>query len=383
MLSVLLSLSLIGAEPKSIEAQAGRGYALAVVVDDGPLVHTGQIFPSGPQSQPTPPADQVRQAWARLESSLKQAGSSTAKLVRLHAYVTHPSVTRLIEQELKTRFPGSYQPALTVVETALPGDGVMLAFDAVALSDRSATAVERFKDERSGLPARSALLPTGGVTYISGQAEKGDGTVVGATQATMESLLKTLKWLELSPADVVHVKAFLTPMRESSAATKAIVESFAAEVPPPVTLVEWKSTLPIEIELVVASQPRRVGSPVEFLTPPGMTPSPVFARVTRIHSPRRVYVSGLVSPRVKDAPPDEVVDLFAQLDRVLTAAESDLLHCAKATYYVATDDASRTLNEVRPRFYEAQRPPAASKAMVRGLGRENISLSLDMIAVPR
>lgn len=383
MLSLVFSLSLLGTEPRSIEPQPMRGFANAVLIDDGALVHTGQIFPSGPQSQPTPPADQVRQVWSRLESTLKQAGASPAKIVRLQAYVTHSSVTRLVEQELQSRFRGTYQPALTVVETALPGEGVMVGLDAIALTDQGSASVERLPDERSGQPARSAILPAGGVTYISGQAEKGDGTVVGATQATMESLLKTLQWLELSPADVVHVKAFVAPMNEASAVTKAIGESFTAEVPPPVTLVSWVSTLPIEIELVVASPRRGGGSPMDFLTPPGMTASPVFARVTRINSPRRIYVSGLVSPRVKDAPPEEIVDLFTQLDRVLTLGESDLKHCAKATYYVATDETSRTLNEIRPRFYDAQRPPAASKAFVRGLGRDKVGISLDMIAVPR
>ncbi len=383
MLSLVFSLSLLSAEPRSIEPQAMRGFANAVVMDGGGLVHTGQIFPSGPQSQPTPPADQVRQAWARLESTLKQAGSTSSRIIRLHAYVTHSSVTKLVEQELQSRFRGTYQPALTVVETALPSEGVMVGLDAIAMTDNATTTVERFADERSGLPARSAILPTGGVTYISGQAEKGDGTLEGATQATMESLLKTLKWLELSPADVVHVKAFLTPMNEASVATKAILESFTAEVPPPVTLVSWVSTLPIEIELVVASPVRKEGPAIEYLTPPGMTTSPVFARVTRINSPRRIFVSGLVSPRGKDAPPDEVVDLFAQLDRVLSQSESDLTLVAKATYYVATDETSRTLNEVRPRFYDAQRPPAASKAFVRGMGRDKVGISLDMIAVPR
>ena len=383
MLSLLLSLALVGAEPRSIESQPQRGFANAVVIDAGALVHTGQILPSGPLSQPTPPADQVRQVWLRLESTLKQAGSSSTRIVRLHAYVTHSSVTRLVEQELQSRYRGTFQPALTVVETALPGEGVMVALDAIALTDNSTTSVERFKDERSGLPARSAILPAGGVTYISGQAEKGDGTVVGATQATMASLLKTLKWLELSPADVVHAKAFVTPMSEASAVTKAIGESFTAEVPPPVTLVAWVSALPIEIELVVASPVRNDAPAIEYLTPPGMTASPVFARITRINSPRRLYVSGLVSPRVKEAPPEEVVDLFAQLDRVLSLGESDLTRIAKATYYVATDETSRTLNEVRPRFYDAQRPPAASKAVVRGLGRDQVGISLDMIAVPR
>jgi hypothetical protein len=34
-------------------------------------------------------------------------------------------------------------------------------------------------------------------------------------------------------------------------------------------------------------------------------------------------------------------------------------------------------------FYDPQRPPAASKAMVRGTGREKRTITWDMIAVPK
>jgi enamine deaminase RidA (YjgF/YER057c/UK114 family) len=68
--------------------------------------------------------------------------------------------------------------------------------------------------------------------------------------------------------------------------------------------------------------------------------------------------------------------------RVLAAGGSDLLHLAKATYYVADDVTSRKLNEVRPEYYDPKHPPAASKAGVRGTGKQNRTVTLDMIAVP-
>ena len=74
--------------------------------------------------------------------------------------------------------------------------------------------------------------------------------------------------------------------------------------------------------------------------------------------------------------------MFSQLQVILKASGSDLRHLAKATYYVSDNDASVKLGELRPKFYDAQRPPAASKAQVFGVGMANRSLTLDMIAVP-
>ncbi|HVC96352.1 MAG TPA: hypothetical protein VND64_21890 [Pirellulales bacterium] len=49
---------------------------------------------------------------------------------------------------------------------------------------------------------------------------------------------------------------------------------------------------------------------------------------------------------------------------------------------MADDDASNQLNTLRPEYYDPQCPPAANKAMVRGVGRAGRAVTLDMIAVP-
>lgn len=73
---------------------------------------------------------------------------------------------------------------------------------------------------------------------------------------------------------------------------------------------------------------------------------------------------------------------MGKLPDILKASGSDMRHLAKATYYVSDNDASAKLNELRPKFYDPQRPPAASKAQVFGVGVADKSLTLDMIAVP-
>jgi enamine deaminase RidA (YjgF/YER057c/UK114 family) len=373
------------ADVTPIEPDAKLGRSAAVLVSGGPLVQTGQVFPTGPAVSPTPPGDQVRQVFSRLDDVLKAAKSQLAFTVKLNVYVSHPSVTELVDKELASRFAGKTPPAVCFVQTPLPDASVMVAVDAVARTDMPSPAqVTRTKPSQSGRPAITAVLPDGPQVYISGQAEKGDGTLADATKQTMASLVATLKFLELSTSDVVHVKAFLTPMSEASAAIKEIVAAFPGEIAPPISLVEWESGNPIEIELVAAAKSPSGAAPrLEFLTPPEMKSSPVFARVVRVNVPQRIYVSGLFGTHDDPNSVDEVRNLFATLQRLTSAGGSDLHHLAKATYYVSDDAPSKHLNDLRPEFYDPARPPAASKAKVLGTGRAGRTITLDMLAVPK
>jgi enamine deaminase RidA (YjgF/YER057c/UK114 family) len=74
--------------------------------------------------------------------------------------------------------------------------------------------------------------------------------------------------------------------------------------------------------------------------------------------------------------------LFSNLKKILDATGSDWSHLAKATYYFSDDAASAAHNAQRPDYYNPQRPPAASKAKVKGVGPSAHGINLDMIAVP-
>ncbi|MDP1798404.1 MAG: Rid family hydrolase [Planctomycetaceae bacterium] len=367
-------------EPKSIEGDPKTGQALAIVSEWGYLAYTGQIFPTGPSVAPTPPEEQIADVFRQLDRLVTPKG-----VLKLNVYVHEPSIAALITKQLAKRYSGGYQPAVCFVQTAMPSGGVVVGLDAVVEvgAPPSEGMVRREKPSVKGRPSPLAFLPSGGTAYISGQAEKGDGTVADATKKTMESLFKTLTFLECRPADVVQIKAFLTPMKDSTIAIKEIVAAFGDEVAPPVSVVEWKSTLPIEIEMVVSSRSRPEAPRIEYLTPPEMKASPVYARVTRINTPGQIFVGGLLGKTEMPSSADEVRDVFATLKRVTEAAGSDLKHLAKATYYVSDEAVSSHLNTVRPEFYDPERPPAASKAMVIGTGSLGRTLTLDMIAVPK
>jgi enamine deaminase RidA (YjgF/YER057c/UK114 family) len=365
------------------QPSAETARSAAVMVPSAPLLTVGQILPLGPSLEPTAPDDQVREVFSRLESALKQGGSDWAHVARLNVYVAHHDVYRMVVSQLKSRFPAQKWPAVSVVLTSLPQPAVMVAVDAVAVSTRTPTAVELKTGSTGTSPASWSLAPAGSIVFVSGQAETADGTLAAATAATMTSLFKTLKFVDLSPAQVTHVKAFLTPMTSAAVAREQIRKAFEPGPCPPISFVEWVSTLPIEIELV-ATGPAVADRPViEFLTPPDMTASPVFCRVTRVQSPQLIFTSGLLGSSAEPDSADEVRGMYGQLQSLMTTAGSDLTHLAKATYYVSNDAVSQRLNDVRPEFYDPQRPPAASKAVVAGTGTQGRTFTMDLIAVPK
>src|SRR5205085_2639883 len=104
---------------------------------------------------------------------------------------------------------------------------------------------------------------------------------------------------------------------------------------PPSVLVEWKSSVPIEIELIAWRGKLRYGVPIEYLTPPGMKASPNYSRVARVNDGKLIYLSSFYGAKDND-PAAEIPDIFEQMGKVLEKAGSDYRHLAKATYYVTS-----------------------------------------------
>jgi enamine deaminase RidA (YjgF/YER057c/UK114 family) len=346
-----------------------------VVVDDVPLVHTAQFATAtGPLER------QVADTVAQLRAALESLGSSLDRIVRLHVCAATDEIAAAALPLLEAAFPGGHRPAITRVVGGLPLSGSLIALDAVAATTSSAPAI-------SG-SAAGRILPPGTRIFVSGQAKEAD-TLAEATRLTLAGLGDSLAFLGRTRADVVQYKAFVDPATGADVVRREIAAFHGAEPAPPVVIVEWKSgrRQPIEIELVAWGGPAAAPAGPEYLTPPGMTASPIYCRVVRVAASPLVYVGGLSMARDGDradakTAEREVHAVFGNFAKVLAAAGSDLRHLVKATYYVSTDATSAALNAVRPSYYEPARPPAASKAMVPGSGRADAGLVLDMIAVP-
>jgi enamine deaminase RidA (YjgF/YER057c/UK114 family) len=322
-----------------------------------------------------------------LTNALVEAKSGLNRLVKINVYATRADVIKEMKTVLAEKFRGEHRPAATYVITRLPHPDALVAVDGVGASALATDG--KVKLIRSPLVyggdrmMHVAILPEGERIYVSGQAEQGN--LAEATRKTLESLRKTLNFLKLADVNIVQFKAFLQPMANVREVEQEFAKFFGDEPVPPLVFVEWKSgaAVPIEIELIAGagSAPAQNRQPIEFLTPPGMTASPVYARVTRISNGETIYISGLYGDQAT-TPAGEVDAIFTKLEDLLGKTNSDLKHLVKATYYVTDEESSARLNAIRPKYYDPKRPPAASKAFVSGVGLDRKTITLDMIAIP-
>lgn len=367
-------------EPKYLPADEFTGGATAVVVGDVSLVHTAQFTDGGTVK----PAEQAERVLRTVLAAVEGGGGDRNRVVKLNVCVAEAAAVGPVREVIAKQFPEGKRPAVGFVVGKLPEPNAVVAIDAVAVAGGKADGVKLIGSLTGGSPvggAHAAVLPTGRRVYVSGQAEKG-ATPAEAARKTLASLRATLKWLGLDDSHVVQCKSFLAPIAATKEVVKEFEVHFGAGKCPPLVFVEWESSLPIEIELIAAAPgDGKQAGPVEFLTPPGMTASPIYARVTRVRSDRFIYTGGLLLPKAGTGE-EQVAGTFERLRTVLKDTGSDFTHLAKATYYVADEDASGALNKLRPRYYDPKRPPAASKAKIAGTGIPGRALVLDMIAVP-
>ena len=371
--------------------QGPLGGAQAVRIEGAALIHTGQSLPTDPAGsvdRTEGAGAQVRRALANLARALESAGSSLEQLVRLNAVTADPRAASALASEIQARFRLDSRPAVTLVEGKLPIKGALVALDAVAAAGIGAEARGEVTWTVSpGLPgvqggSHAAVLPNGPRSFISGRAA--DGEPERAATDVLVQIDETLAHLGASRQQLVQLKCFLRPIEAASLVERRIVDFYGGRAPP-VVFVEWLNRQAIEIEAIVSAAPADKSEdarPVAYLTPPGMTASPVFSRIAQVFHPASIYVSTLNGPGTGSAG-QEIRAMFGDLTGILGQAGSDLDHLAKATYYVSDGGTSTALNQIRPEFYDPKSPPAASKASVRGTAVAGRSLAVDMIAVPR
>lgn len=388
ILTVLCFARAIPAEDavRRIGSDIEQGLSAAVRVSGRSILHTNQLFPYLPgQSIETGDVEgQFAVLMRNLQRVLERAGASREDVVKLNCYVTNTEAAEHVRSQLGNWFGADALPAVSLVQTALPYEEADIALDAVVAVEPLAGSLPKHV-RLDGLDAREShssysIMPLGNVIYVSGQAQKGD--LPSATADTLKELLRTLKHVGVARDHIVQVKCFLAPMVEVEKVDEQIAAFFGDDPAPAVSHVEWiAGSLPIEIEVVAYEPVKRRSGSVDFITPPWMKASPVFCRVTRLFGNDRIYLSGLYAKQRGDGEA-QVRDIFASMRTILADTGSDFRHLAKATYYVSSADASSRLTEVRPTIYDPIRPPAASKATVKGVGKEGRSITMDMIATP-
>jgi enamine deaminase RidA (YjgF/YER057c/UK114 family) len=261
---------------RRIAPDAASGTAGAVVVDGSTaLAHTPMILPldqAGRVVSDGRPDEQSAAVLDRLEKALDALQSGLDRLVKIDVYAARPDVIPLFRATLARRLAGKPGPAISVVVGALADPAALVAVDAVAATTTPTGGGVVVRVQSPALAGQSmgntvAVLPAGCRVFVSGQANPG-ADMAQATRNTLEGLDRTLSHLALDRTHVVRAKAFLGPIAAASEVQREVAAFFGDAVPP-LTLVEWRSEVPIEIELVAAAGSARAARPVEYITPPG------------------------------------------------------------------------------------------------------------------
>jgi enamine deaminase RidA (YjgF/YER057c/UK114 family) len=354
-----------------------------VVVEEGALVHTAMTFPEDAKGRLQGEADveaQATRGLANVDAALKTARTNLSNLVRLHVYVTDASVTPQLDRLLRRRFRGQTKPAVTIVETAMPRPGVLVAMDAIAATAWRTDPGRPLRLTTNSLPQRTqrashvAIQPEGPFVIVSGRSAAGD--FEPAVRGTMDALRADLEKVGLTFADVAQIKSFLGDMTRAAQLEQIVAEFFDGATVPPQVVTEWRQeSAHVEIELIAAAARTASGERVEFVEPV----SGRYSRVARVNGGRAVFISGLYG--TSNDPIEQVREMFAQLQQLVKEAGSDMAHLVKATYYVSDKLADQEINTIRPTLFDPRRPPAASKLSVRGTGRKGKASTFDMIAV--
>lgn len=375
---------------KCIGPDSTTGTSKAVIVENLSLVHTAQILPFDDHRQIVTggTGNQTERGLAVLGGVLSNSRCDLDGVVKLNVYISISNDLPVVRRTLARQFSGPNKPATTFVVTSLPEPSARIAMDAVA--------ARRFQSIGSKVEwisplgyqdreiSAAAVPSVGPLIYVSGMADT--NSLPEATRITLGKLMSAIGHLGLAKSDVIQLKAFFQPMSEAAVVRKAIVDFFGGTAPPTI-FVEWISSAPnppIEIELIAAGKADATNQThsVEFLTPPGTTSTKVFSRVAKVNSGKLIFISGLYGISAHD-PAGEVREIFESLGKILHTTESDFDHLVKATYYVSDDTAGNKLNDIRAEFFNPLRPPAASKAKVRGVGVPDKTITVDMIAVTK
>lgn len=355
----------------------------AVRVRRGHLVHSGSVTARKLSGDLSKDFSSALDELANFMPTRDFDGELRETLVKLHVCVD-PKVysAAAIASVMKERWPDGDAPATTVVMASAGEDVVVDAVWQVEPMNPEQATVGWVKAFDEQFPASTGVLsPARDIIHVSGRAASGELTE--AASGTMVELFDVLKGLGGERTDVVQVKAFIQPIDWLDEAEQAIAASFDGVDLPPIVFVEWTSpSRATEIELIATAPEKKDNSEsTSYYTPPADKASPVYSRVGRIHGGEVIFIGGITGTD-GDTGVSEVATLYGGLKRISAATGTDLRHFVKATYYVSGNEASTALNTLRPNYYDPERPPAASKVLVPGVGQADRGILIDMVAAP-
>jgi reactive intermediate/imine deaminase len=235
---------------KGKQAVAVPGFAPSKAYSPGMLTHdrlfVSTMTGSDPATGKVPqdPAEQVKLALDRLNSTVQAAGLTLANMVFVNPYLTLTEIpSRTMNEQYARRFEFGNTPARATIEVSSLPEGTHIAFTGVAVRDLSQRHSIRPKNMPPS-PTASPCVFAGDTLYCSAKSGFIPGpnggiftpSIPDQTRQTMRNLLDNLEEADMNYDQVVSTVIYLDDLKDTSAFANVYKKYFKVSLPSQTTV---------------------------------------------------------------------------------------------------------------------------------------------------
>lgn len=331
---------------------------------ESPAVVTAEtrrlVFRTTPLSAKGLLSQQVRDG---LKEMMRADGGGT--IVKIRAFVAGSADLRRVRDLISETFAERRLPlpAVSVILTGgLPLEGAQVVMESIAV-------------------AKKVVNPTG-LAFISGQGASSRNPldpVLPLAEKSVKDLQTAVAAVGAQTTDVLRVGCFLTSLAQAPAVRTLLAGTFRQAALTIVQTQRAPTRALAECE-AVARPGRAAASPLEFVTPEGMTRSPNFSQIALVSAPRVALSGTQIAFGVQ---PGDAALAFQRLQRELEQAGANIRETAFSSLYPLSDSIAELVRNTRFNFYDKTRPPASTMLPFEGLPSTDSSFAVDVVAISK
>lgn len=282
---------------------------------------------------------QVADVLRTLDATLKRAGSSLSRAVSLQVQLRQASDFAAMNAAYAPFFAADPPVRTTIVAPPVP-PGALVEISAIAAGAGTSREVLRPEGWTPSPNPYSYGIKAGDLVFLAGLVARNGRTneVVAGDMAAQVGVIfdnatDILKAANLTLADIVNAKVFVTDMGLVGAMNEAYRSRMPAPRPSRATAVAALMNAQYVVEMTFIAAANKT-----IVQRPGATPQPDATLQQGVAVGNRVFVSGMLGADAKASVEDQTRSVVERLTAVLTAAGYDWSHVREATLYV-TDPA--------------------------------------------
>ncbi len=324
-------------------------------------VETGRLeFLVSPMSGKGLLSAQVREAIKALKSQAKGG-----QIVKLRAFVAGTGDLRRVQAIVSDEFSEKRLPipALSTIQVGLlPAEGAQVVMEAVVV-------------------AKKAMNPhgLGLLSGMGGYGKEEPDQVLPMLDRALTDLAKASLVAGSYKSDVVKITCMLSSLAQIQEVRTRVAVAFPSAVFTAFQAQRGHGEALAECEGVVRLA-KAPATPVIFMNPEDMVPSPRFSKFVLINAPRVVLTGTQVAFNFEE---NDVRLAFQRMAKVLEGQKSSMKQVVFSNLYPISNRILETARKVRFDFFDTAQPPASTALVFEGLPSMDASLAIELVAVPQ